>query len=312
MAAFHDPENAEHHRDLGRVLALNGRLRPAETAIRKACELDGESAGFLQSLGAVLEYQGRFDEAETTFRRALELDPDRWSIHVSLGDLHLTQGRPDEAVERLLDAARLVDDDPLAHSLLARALVAARRFDGARTAVRKAVELGPETEHDVVWTETLAWTLERVRTAETSPRTPEDRLVLAAHSIASSRDATRAAREFEAAFAAEPRLAGQMHWRLLAARAAATVGTGMARDGSALDAEERAQWRTRALGWLREELVRRRREPRLVRLWLLAPQYAGVREKILLESLPDAERKAWQAFWAEVRDVLKKAEEAAK
>src|SRR5262249_54095604 len=47
-------------------------------------------------------------------------------------------------------------------------------------------------------------------------------------------------------------------------------------------------------------------------LWQSSPALAGVREAPALAQLPRRERQAWQHFWADVTDLLRQADQAAK
>jgi serine/threonine-protein kinase len=94
-----------------------------------------------------------------------------------------------------------------------------------------------------------------------------------------------AARWYAEVFAAQPQLlvGTPTGHRYYAAWAAVLAGRGQGRDGSGLDAEGRAGFRRRALGWLRAELEAQRRllqrepaqEPWMIagglQCWLEAP-----------------------------------------
>jgi hypothetical protein len=121
------------------------------------------------------------------------------------------------------------------------------------------------------------------------------------------------------AFAANPQLDAmdQRTFRYFAATAAARAGSGDGKDTSALGEQEKSQLRKQALQWLREILDLRKKQFRsgkpqdraaaqwVVRPWLRDTGFAGVREPAALAKLPEAERKEWQQFWADVRALLK-------
>ncbi len=79
--------------------------------------------------------------------------------------------------------------------------------------------------------------------------------------------------------------------------------------------------RGRAIEWLRADLAARikrldSRKPedrvilvRTLRRWNDNPNLAGVRDEANLKKLPEQERKAWQALWAEVAALLAKIED---
>jgi eukaryotic-like serine/threonine-protein kinase len=104
--------------------------------------------------------------------------------------------------------------------------------------------------------------------------------------------------------------------RYRAARCAALAGCGLGKDEAKLSEAERVHWRSRALEWLRADLLvlsktldgGRRADRDLTKemltLWQDEPDLAGLREPAGLETLAEAERKGCLALWAEVRAAL--------
>ena len=124
----------------------NGDLSEAETAYRKAIELDPADARPWNSLGILLANKlKRFDEAEAAYRKAIELDPAYAGPWNNLGNLLADRlKRFDEAEAAYRKAIEL---DPAyagpwnnLGNLLADRL---KRFDEAEAAYRKAIELDP-------------------------------------------------------------------------------------------------------------------------------------------------------------------------
>jgi hypothetical protein len=124
------------------------------------------------------------------------------------------------------------------------------------------------------------------------------------------------ARLFDDAFAVAPALADDLlgGHRYNAACCAALAASGRGEDDPAPD-EARARFRAQALAWLRADLTAWRRQPQAraplvvqaFRHWQADPDLAGVRDEAALKALPDDERKDWQALWAEVDRLLKRA-----
>src|SRR5262249_54092629 len=99
--------------------------------------------------------------------------------------------------------------------------------------------------------------------------------------------------------------------------ALASAGKGIAVPSS----DSPAAFRRQALDWLKAAL--KRVETRLVdrpgphraviarqlRRWQQEPNFAPLRELPSLQLLPEAERVAWQTFWAELERVRRKGEE---
>src|SRR5262249_8053600 len=105
-----------------------------------------------------------------------------------------------------------------------------------------------------------------------------------------------------------------------AAYAAILAANGKGKDAATLD-KEKASLRRQALAWLREALKARTTQlagadpkgraelVQLLRNWQKDADLAVVRDEQALAKLPQAEREAWQQFWADVAALLKKADE---
>jgi hypothetical protein len=131
------------------------------------------------------------------------------------------------------------------------------------------------------------------------------------------------ARLYAEALANDARLADnlQQQYRFNAACAAALAGCGQGKDAEALGEEERPRLRRQALEWLRaDDLAAYRRllekeadmfGPAVrnrMQGWQQAADFAGVRGPEALAKLPEAERQAWHKLWADVADLLARAE----
>jgi Tol biopolymer transport system component/TolB-like protein len=130
------------------LLSLYGRLTPreaypkAETAARKALELDDKLAAAYNSLGVVkLFYEWDWTGAEDAFRKAIALNPNYPDAHQRYGMFLTTQERFDESAAEFEKAIRL---DPL--SLIIKTISGypfyyARRFDAAAARFGEVIEL---------------------------------------------------------------------------------------------------------------------------------------------------------------------------
>ena len=155
---------------------------------------------------------------------------------------------------------------------------------------------------------------------EDRPRDSAEALSLAGVLKARARSAA-AVRFYAEGLDADPGLAGisGASSRYGATCCAALAGSGQGKDDPKPDADARARLRTRALEWLKANFDVRaaaldagmpqgpQAALRAVSLWKGAPELVGVREADALAKLPEAERKVWQAFWAEVDALLKRA-----
>src|SRR5262249_47529760 len=115
-----------------------------------------------------------------------------------------------------------------------------------------------------------------------------------------------AARFYEGAFTAQPKLSEELNsHRYNAACAAALAGCGQGKDADKLDENAKARLRGQALGWLRADLVAWAKESaknspearaavaQAMRHWQADADLAGVRGPEALARLPEAERQPW-------------------
>lgn len=93
-------------------------LEPADSASRRALELDPDLAEASASRGEVLSLSGRFDEAEAAFLRAIELDPRLFEGHYLYARACSANGQPEKAA-RLYLAANSVRSEDFQSLLLA-------------------------------------------------------------------------------------------------------------------------------------------------------------------------------------------------
>ncbi len=98
--------------------------------------------GFV-NLGLAALYAREMEKAETALRRAVELDPDLPQAHYALAILLRDQGRTDEAIARLETARNLDPDDPQIFYNLGLLHVRKRLFDVAVDRLSRARELDP-------------------------------------------------------------------------------------------------------------------------------------------------------------------------
>jgi tetratricopeptide (TPR) repeat protein len=134
------------------------------------------------------------------------------------------------------------------------------------------------------------------------------------------------ARLYAAAFAMDAKLAEDVSkgHRYNAACHAALAGCGQGSDADKLAAAERARLREQALDWLRADLgawakqlddakpQERKALQDQLKHWQDDTDLAGIRDEAALARLPAEEQKAFAQLWADVAELLKKAEGKAK
>ena len=145
-------------------------------------------------------------------------------------------------------------------------------------------------------------------------------LKLAAAYAADGRNG-KAAEYFGKALRADPKLGDDplTQPRYNAARAAILASAGQSQDEPPLEDTAKAKLRQEALDWLKAELSTWKvhvtiTAPGNLELatktlanWKQQTDLGGVRDNEKLAKLPEAERKEWQAFWAEIDALLKPA-----
>jgi hypothetical protein len=135
-----------------------------------------------------------------------------------------------------------------------------------------------------------------------------------------------AARCYAEAFEAQPEFAKDPRagHRYNAACAAALAGCGQGKDADKLDTKDPIRLRNQARAWLRADLEAwaklidqgktddRAAAVKSLQPWQTDPDLAGIRDPAALAKLPEHEQEAWRKLWAEVANLLKKAQESNK
>jgi serine/threonine-protein kinase len=165
--------------------------------------------------------------------------------------------------------------------------------------------------------------LDALLARQRGPRDDDERMALIA--VCRSMQRTqRAASLYVDAFAFEPGSADRLgvDRRYDAACCAARAGCGDGEDAAGTSEEERAGWRERARGWLRDDLAGKRgllngdpnvesaALPGELESWFEDPALAGVRDEDALNRLPPAEHEAWRALWRDAEALLADARSA--
>ncbi len=319
-----DPKYAMAHSNLGSVLWFKGRTDEAIASFKKAIELDPKFATAHSNLGSVLWFKGRTDEAIASFKKAIELDPKSANSHFNLGNALRDKGRMDDAIASYTKSIELDPKFAMPHNNLGLVLSDKGRFDEAIASFRKAIELDPKHASAITGlrrAERQAAARDKFpgyQDGSFTPKTNEERLGLA--EICVNKKLYRgAAGLYAAAFAADPKLADDLKedHRYIAAFIA-VLAAGQGEDAAPIDDTERTRLRRQALDWLRAHLALLTRQIEAadpvaphsrLRHWQRDPDLATVRDAESLANLPDAERKEWEALWAEVESLLKRAQE---
>jgi serine/threonine-protein kinase len=330
-AVKHQPGLATAHFDLALMLQKKGEWDEAIAEYRQAVQHKPDYVEAHLNLGLALARQGRLDQAAAAFRLAIQHKPGLARAHYALGVALGEKGEPDGAIAAFREAIRLEPGYADAHCNLGLALKRTGRFAEALTAFRDLHALRPKGARNWPYP-SERYIKECERLIALNARLPA--LLRGADAPANARECLEVAylcmhkqlrgaavRFFSDAFKASPALAADLRAgdRFGAARAAALAGSGQGRDADQFDDTMRAGWRRQALEWLRADLEAwgrvLDREPGNASLaatvlrdhWLRSADLAGVRGRVALARLPEAERRAWQELWADVADTLARA-----
>jgi TolB-like protein/DNA-binding winged helix-turn-helix (wHTH) protein/Flp pilus assembly protein TadD len=127
-----DPSNAAAHRSLGHALSQSGQHTEAESAMRRARELEPlEPQNY--ALSAQIAFQARqYPMAIEHAKRAILIDSEFWIGYMQLGQAYEQIGQADLALAALVDAARFSGSNSKATSLRGYLLAKSGRTNEAR------------------------------------------------------------------------------------------------------------------------------------------------------------------------------------
>jgi tetratricopeptide (TPR) repeat protein len=102
-----DPDFADAHVNLGRLLQLGGRTAEAVEHYRRSLLVGSTDPTASFNLGTALEELGRWADAIAAYRRAILGDPQFADAHFNLARLYEQAGRPAEAIGHLREYQKL-------------------------------------------------------------------------------------------------------------------------------------------------------------------------------------------------------------
>ena len=137
-----NPQSAQSYTLYMEYLAGMGRFDEAKVQGRRALELDPLSVSNYWFLGGNAISAGRVDEAIQDYSKAIELDPNNGWSRVFLGRAYLFKGDPKRAIEEMESAERLQPDDPLVQGFLGYVYAVTGRRADALKVLQKLDELG--------------------------------------------------------------------------------------------------------------------------------------------------------------------------
>jgi tetratricopeptide (TPR) repeat protein len=129
---------------LGLTYYKMGKLDLAETALRKAADLDAKSAFVWNNLGLVAFDRGHDQEAFLNFQKASELDPKYVQARLNKAVVYLDCGDYKHARAELEEAVRIDPNDAEAQVALGVAARGDGQLDKARRAYERALDIEPD------------------------------------------------------------------------------------------------------------------------------------------------------------------------
>ncbi len=317
-----DPKNSAAHGSLGDSLWSKGDLDGAIREYRETIRLDPKVFAARVSLGAILcDNKQDYDGAIACFREAIRLAPKNVVAHHNLGIALGHVGDLNGAIAAFREAIRVNPKYALAHTNLGKVLERKGDLDGAIREYQEADRLDPKNPLSADLRRVRRWQellprLPDVAAGRAEPKNPAEAVEFAKLCAQPfQRRRALAARLYEKAFTADPRLADPLvtAHRYDAACYAALAGCGEEADAGTLSPAARAALRAKALAWLRADLTVRKQQAssgnaanrkvaaEQMAHWLADSDLKGVRPGPARVEMPAEERAAWDALWAEVR-----------
>jgi tetratricopeptide (TPR) repeat protein/serine/threonine protein kinase len=335
-----DPQFAKAHFHLGLVFHEKKDLEGSIRHFQKALEIDPNDTLIKTNLALIktklvmahanltkaLQAAGDLDGAVEHFRKVVDLVPEDPQAHYNLGCLLYEKKDLDGAIQSYQKAVVLNPKHAEAHCNLGHSLRQQGHLAEALKALQKGHELGTK---QAGWSYPSAeWVKQCERLVEldqklpsilkgtAQPRDAAEQTDLAHLCLVFKKQYVASARFYAATLKTDPPWASQI--RYAAACAAVLAATAQGKDADQLLEGEPAKWHQQALAWLKEDLAVLKQQlttgpgpaapaRQTLKKWQTDPALAGVREPKELAKLPEAERKAWQALWAEVETLLKPA-----
>ena len=134
------------HNCLGLVSQGTGEYQQAADEFQRAVDRDPNNDDALMGLGSAYNKLGKIAEAEKSFRQAIQLHSQYWRGYSTLGNFFYNHARYREAEEQYRQLTSLVPDGEFGHTNLGAAYLAEGRYDEAVNEFKRSVEIRPSTE----------------------------------------------------------------------------------------------------------------------------------------------------------------------
>lgn len=130
---------------LGRARRSARLYAAAESALRRALELDPEHFGALKVLGGLLRRRNVLVESEQIFRKAIALNPEDMDVRLRFGRVLLEQARADDAIAAWTEAQQIEPDDWRPYNDIGTVYLLLGRRDDARKYFEQSLKRKPDS-----------------------------------------------------------------------------------------------------------------------------------------------------------------------
>lgn len=142
-----DADLTEVHIALGALFRHHGDFQRAENEQRYALASEPQNVEAMIELGQSLALQGKIREAETVLLEAETLQPDHWPVHDALNNFYRNfdtqENRYQLSVRYAMRVVELIPKSAAAWNNLGSAYHSLQQYDAAKTAWDKVLELSP-------------------------------------------------------------------------------------------------------------------------------------------------------------------------
>ena len=138
-----EPSRDETEMALGSLYLASGRYEQAEAIFTGLAARRPQDSEVYAGLAEAQVGLGRQQDAERSYRKSVEVEPGFWRAHSGLGFFMFSSGRAEEAVIEFRKAAELAPGNASAFSNLGGALMLAGRLDEAAAAFEKSLAIEP-------------------------------------------------------------------------------------------------------------------------------------------------------------------------
>jgi len=325
-----DPSFVQVHYNLGLLLRARQDLTGAEAAYREAIRLDPKYAPAHFALGNLLSDRQNLAGAEAAYREAVRLDPSYVGAYFNLGLLLRAQKDLAGAEAAFREAIRVDSSYVPAHEDLGVTLQWKGNLEGAVAEFKEVLRLDSKNSRGryhlprAKRMRQLLLRLPDILARKAEPQSPHEACELAGLCTQLYQKRYAAARLYEGAFTADPKLTADLkaahHYDAAVSAVRAASGEGIDPPG---DTAARTTLRNKVLGWLRADLDLRRKQAASAAAshrseagaklsnWLADSGLSGVRDSEPLAKLPAAERAEWEQLWTDVKATLDAADKPA-